>query len=142
MRYSERLGTPQPSGAGYTVDCYFERAARFRPGDSTVRLLYGNYLAKIGRPREALIQMQAAEKLIIENANLHYNMGLVYMTLKDYDKALRHAHRAYQLGWQLPGLRNMLQRAGKWQEPSKEESATVEAPATTAEPESKPSAPN
>src|SRR6185295_1715921 len=111
--------------------CYFDRAVRFRPEDGVVRMIYANYLANQKKPTEALAQMQAAEKLLVENANLHYNMGLIYLSLKDYDKALHHAHRAYALGWQLPGLRNMLQKAGRWQEPQKEESATAEAPAKT-----------
>jgi tetratricopeptide (TPR) repeat protein len=137
-RLSERLKTWQPAGAVYPVPCYFERAARFRPDDSFVRLLYGNYLAKIGKPREALGQLHIAEKLMVENANLHYNLGLIYLSLKDYDRALQYAHRAYKLGWQLPGLRNMLQRAGKWQDPRSEEAGIVDAPAPASAPEVKP----
>ena len=44
-------------------------------------------------------------------------MGLLYTDLKRYDDALRHAHRAYALGFPLPGLQRKLARAGKWRDP-------------------------
>jgi hypothetical protein len=37
--------------------------------------------------------------------------------MKQFDKSLESAHRAYALGFPLPGLREKLKRAGKWQEP-------------------------
>jgi len=43
-------------------------------------------------------------------------MGLIYFDLKDYDKALSFAHRAYGSGFPLPGLRDKLKKVGKWQE--------------------------
>jgi tetratricopeptide (TPR) repeat protein len=116
-RLSEKLKTEQPPQARYTVTCYYERAVRFRPDDGTVRMLYAVYLAKRGKAAEAVQHLKVAEEVVGENANLHYNMGLAYLDLKDYDRALAHAHRAYALGFPLPGLRNRLQRAGKWREP-------------------------
>ena len=120
LRSMERLGarlkTNRPHQATYTVSCYFERAIQFRPNDATVRMLYANYLVKQGHAEAALQHMKAAEEAIGDNANLHYNMGLAYLDLKDYDNALKHAHRAYQLGFPLPGLRNRLERAGKWRD--------------------------
>ena len=68
---------------------------------------------------EAVAQLEEAEKLIGENANIHYNMGLAYFDLGKFEASLRHAHRAYALGFPLEGLRNRLKRAGKWQAPKR-----------------------
>jgi tetratricopeptide (TPR) repeat protein len=115
-RLAERDHSRQPQGAGYTVECYFKRAIRFRPEDATARMVYGSFLARQKKYPEAIEQLKAAEQSSDENANLHYNLGLVYFEVGKFDSALQHAHRAYQLGFELPGLRNKLKRAGKWKE--------------------------
>jgi tetratricopeptide (TPR) repeat protein len=56
-----------------------------------------------------------AAKLGEDTANMHYNIGLAYFELRDYDKALAHAKKAYEQGFTLPGLRDKLTQAGKWQ---------------------------
>lgn len=117
VKLSEREKTDKPIGALYTISCYFERAIRFRPEDSTARVLYGAYLSKKGRYSEALAQLQVAEENAEDNSNVHYNIGLIYFDLKNYDKSLAHAHRAYSLGFPLMGLKQKLQRSGKWKDP-------------------------
>lgn len=101
----------------YSVSCWFSRAVRFQPSDPTPRLLFGIYLARRGERSKAIEQFEEARDLAGEaDANLHYNLGLVYFDVKDYAKSLQHAQKAYALGFPLPGLKNKLQRAGKWQE--------------------------
>ena len=117
-RLSEREKLARPKGAKYSVGCYFNRALRFRDDDAMVRMIYAAYLSKNGDRKEALVQLEAAGRLETDNANILYNTGLVYFDLKDYDKALDYAHRAYALGFPLPGLREKLKRSGKWTEPS------------------------
>jgi tetratricopeptide (TPR) repeat protein len=131
-RLAARVKNDRPHQANYTITCYYERAVRFRPDDGVVRMLYANFLAKRGNPEAAIKHMEAAEKSLQPNANLYYNMGLVYTDLKQYDRALENAHKAYQLGFTLPGLKNKLQQAGKWREPSVGAAGTVEAPASQA----------
>lgn len=105
----------QPPGAKYSVECYFDRAIRFKPRDGIVRMLYGNYLLKLkGRSDEAMEQYHEAVKLQPENANINYNLGLLYLKKKDYGQSIIYAKKAYELGFPLPGLRNKLKRAGKW----------------------------
>lgn len=118
IKLGEKEKTNRPIGAGFSVFCYLDRAIRFRPEDATVRMIAATYLAKRGKHEEALKHLETAQQHGGENANLHYNIGLTYFELKRYDAALTHAHKAYRLGFQLPGLRNKLQRVGKWQEPS------------------------
>jgi len=108
------LNTDRPPGAHYTVACYFDRAIRFAPDDPMVRLIYGTYLSRIGKPRDAIKELEVARSFDEDNANIHYNLGLLYLDLKDYPKAREHAERAYALGFTLPGLRKRLEEAGQW----------------------------
>lgn len=114
VRLGEKQKQSIPRGARYSVECYLYRAVKFRPDDGMVKLIYANYLGRIGRSSEAIKYLQEIEELGEENANVYYNMGLIYLDVKDYEKALLYARRAYQLGFPLPGLRNRLEKIGKW----------------------------
>jgi tetratricopeptide (TPR) repeat protein len=116
MKLGEREKTERPRGARYTVACYFARAVRFAPDDGAVRVLYGIYLLKLGKKKEAVEQLQAAQELVGDDRNVHYNLGLAYFDMKDFDRALLHAKKAYELGFPLPGLRDKLKQAGKWRD--------------------------
>lgn len=116
MRLGEKLKSPQPAKAAHSVECYFERALRFRPDDSTARMIYATFLAKYGRGPEAIKQLEIATAAAGDNAYTHYNIGLIYFDIKDYDQALAQAHRAYGLGFVQPQLRDQLKNAGKWKE--------------------------
>jgi len=110
--------TQRPAGArGYTIDCYFERAMRFAGDDGVVRIIYGIYLFRTGKKQESATVLEEARRFEPANSNLEYNLGLVYLDLTNYPKALESAHKAYALGAQLPGLRNKLKAAGVWKEP-------------------------
>ncbi len=113
-RLALREKVTKPPGAKYSVECYFDRGMRFRPGDGVVRMLYANYLLKLKRTKDALEQYQEAVRLQPENANINYNVALLYLKVKNYEQSVVHAKKAYGLGFPLPGLRNKLKRAGKW----------------------------
>ncbi len=115
MKWGEKKRTDTPKDAHWPIWCYFDRATRFQPEDAQVRLLYGIYLQKNGRYSESLEQLRIAESFAGENANILYNIGLVYLDLNNSEKALEYAHRAYRLGFPLEGLRNRLKRLGKWE---------------------------
>lgn len=100
----------------YTVDCWFERAIAFVPTDPQVRLIYGIFLARIGKRDAAVTQYTMALQLGGNMPEAHYNLGLVYTDLGKYEVANEHAVRAYELGYPLPGLRNRLIAAGVWKE--------------------------
>jgi hypothetical protein len=38
-----REKTLKPQGAQFSIECFFDRALRFKPNDATVRLVYANY---------------------------------------------------------------------------------------------------
>jgi tetratricopeptide (TPR) repeat protein len=114
IRLGERDKTRQPGGAEFTVECYLQRAVTFRPDDMTVRRLRGIYYAMEGRYQAAIDDFNTVLKRDPDNANAHYNLGLAYYNTKQYDLAVKEAKRARELGFTLPGLKKMLESAGKW----------------------------
>ncbi len=113
-RYSQRVGQTRIPGAHYPVECYFDRAIRFTPDDPQVRVLYGFYLMKQKRVKEARTQLSAAEGAGHDDPQVAYNLGLAYLELGDYDRSVIFAKKAYAGGISFPGLRNRLTAAGKW----------------------------
>lgn len=109
-----REKSSKPLHSRFTIECWFDRAIEWRPQDGIVRMIFGNYLSHVKRRNEALQQYLKAEELLKNNTNLFYNMGLLHFNMKDYDKSLEYAKKAYSGGFPLPGLRNMLVKAGKW----------------------------
>jgi tetratricopeptide (TPR) repeat protein len=106
----------KPHGARYTIECYFDRALRYRPDDARVHALYGSYLLALGQTASALEQLEQAARLEPDNATAHYNLGLLYVKTKDYEKARASAQKAYSMGFPLPGLKKQLAAAGEWRE--------------------------
>jgi len=107
-----------PPGEGLnpreTAEYWFDRAIKFAPYDGTVKLLYGIHKQKMGDYDEALRLYKEAEALLPNSADVQYDLGLLYVHFKKYEKALEHARKAYSLGYPLPGLRNILKRKGAW----------------------------
>lgn len=118
VRLGEKQNMSKPIGAKYSVECYLHRAYRFRSDDAMVKMIYANFLARNKRGAEAIKLLDEVIDLGEENANLYYNMGLIYLDLKQYDKSLKYAHQAYQMGFPLSGLRDRLKKAKKWSEPT------------------------
>lgn len=116
VKLGVRDKTQRPGGASYSIECYFERALRFRPNDGMARMIYANFLSSAGKHAEALKQLEAAEEVAAGNGNMQYNLGLAYFETKNYEKSLAAAHQAYQLGFNLPGLKGKLVKAGKWRD--------------------------
>lgn len=141
-----RLGlrdkTAKPAGAHYSVDCYFQRAIRFKPDDATARSVYASYLLAGGKTDAALEQLAEAARLSPEQATIHYNLGLMYVKKKDYTKARAHAKTAYEQGFPLQGLKNKLVAAGQWRDVAlKERPAKAKAPEPAAGTEPETAAP-
>jgi tetratricopeptide (TPR) repeat protein len=116
VRLSLRERTPRPPGVSLNVECYLVRALEFRAEDPEVEKIYGGYLARLGRHKEALQHFKVAESLAPGDAFIAYNLGLVYIELKDFEQARAYAKKAYGGGIELPGLRDRLARAGELRE--------------------------
>lgn len=117
-------GSGVPPEAKWTADCYFQRAIGFKPRDGVVRMLYGIYLAKAGRPDDALSQYRVALELIPNSAELHNNIALLQIDRRDFDSARHHALRADELGFPLAGARGKLERLGEWRGASSKQAET------------------
>jgi hypothetical protein len=108
---------PNHPRALHTAECYFERAIAFVPADGAARALFGAYLLSLGRDDDAIEQLQAAVRVQPGNAAAWYNLGLAQVRRKEWPAALDAAHKAYGLGFPLPGLRQKLKAAREWRDP-------------------------
>lgn len=117
-RLGEKEKTLKPKNSTYTIECWFQRAIQFRPDDSIVRMIYSTFLNKQGRAQDANAQLAVATNYAKDSAFTHYNIGLHYFDLKNYDKALIQAQKAIEMGLPQTDLRDQLQRVGKWTDPA------------------------
>ncbi len=103
-----------PNDPKYTVDCYFDRAIRFRPKNATTHMLYAIHLHKVKNYVKAEKEYLISESLNPDDPEIHYNMGLFYYDRKQYKKAKYHAKKAYAKHYPLPGLKNKLKKINAW----------------------------
>ena len=96
------------------ADDWFEKATKLNPNAAPTFLLHGMHLHRKQQLPDAVKAYQRAVELAPNSVDAHYNLGLALVELKQYDLANQHAQRSYQLGAYLPGLRNKLQQAGRW----------------------------
>lgn len=117
QKLAEREKTDKPKDAQWSVACYFDRAIRYQPNDVIVKMLYAEYLIKNSRLDEATRQLDETLRLAGDNPFTHFNIGLVFLDMKNYERALTQAHQAMQLGLLRPELKERLLAVGKWVEP-------------------------
>lgn len=95
-------------------ECYLQRAERYRPDQEHIPLLHGIYLYRIEKYKESEIQYKKAIAINPDNAESHYNIGLLLMKMKRPNDALEHAQKAYALKYPLNSLKQQLIEAGVW----------------------------
>ncbi len=98
------------------VECYYEMALRFAPDDAVVRMLYARFLAARARKPEAIIQVEEALRQSDGNPLTERNAGLVYIEMKEFQRA---RELAYSLQRKYPGedvLPKALVGANEWRE--------------------------
>ena len=117
MNLRAKMKVELPTGAPFTFECYFIRAVTFRPDDAIARIIYAKYLAANGRKADAMQHLVVAADQAKDNAFTQYNIGLVYLELGAFDKALIQAHRAMALDFGRLELKQKLVAAGKWVDP-------------------------
>jgi Flp pilus assembly protein TadD len=109
-RLHRRENKEQLPGGDYSISCWFERARRMNSADAMVPLIHGIHLYHLKQYDAAEREMLQAERLAPESAEVHYNLGLLYVRLGNYPAAQQHADKAYAQGFPLPGLREQLAR--------------------------------
>jgi tetratricopeptide (TPR) repeat protein len=112
LRRKEANGTLRKNNDNnhYSARCYFERAKTFSPKDSVVLALYGIHMHRSLKYSAAEQQYLAALRLVTINPEVNYNLGLLYVDMKNYPQAQKQADLAYSQGFPLPGLKNKLQK--------------------------------
>ena len=117
VRYAEKSKTDAPPQMWYPVECWFDRAIRFKADDHIVRMLYADFLIKRSRHEEAIRQLDAALFYADPQSPITpYNVGFLYFEMKRYDKALLYAQRAQAMGFANQELRQRLEAVGQWSE--------------------------
>jgi len=96
------------------AECYLQRAIKFSPEDGTTRMLYANLLQRTGHKKSALKQYEKALALKPKGVQVKYNLALLLVDLKKYERAKGYATDLYAKGFPLPGLKNKLKKAGYW----------------------------
>jgi len=138
LRVAPRYRGGLMPGAKLPNECFFERAVRAFPDDSTAWLMYARYQFLMGKEGQALTMLNKAIELSPEDPTINYNLGLLLARQKKYDEALPYAQKAYAQNFPLPGLKQNLTKAGKWVEPppapAGEKADTTEKPAEPAAP--------
>lgn len=114
--YERKRGPAAVKEMGFSTQCWFERAVAYRSNDPIVRVVVASELIKRGQKDEAREHVKVAEDFAKDNGAISYNLGLLYFELGDYERSMSFAKQAYDLGLNLPGLRQKLTKAGKWKE--------------------------
>lgn len=117
-RLAEKGKADPPKMGTLTVECWYERALRFRTDDPVVRMLYSDFLIRHKRVNEALAQLDYVVSKPQDNPVTGYNAGRLYLLAQAYDKALAQAHRAMAEGLKRTDLQDGLKAVGKWREPA------------------------
>lgn len=118
INVTTRAKADRLQGMEWPMECYFDRAMRFRPDDSVVRSLYGQWLYGRNRPQDAERQLARAIELAEENAFSQFNIGLIYFQNGRHELALQQAHRALAMGFPRQELVESLKRVNAWREPA------------------------
>jgi tetratricopeptide (TPR) repeat protein len=98
------------------TDCYLLHAREFAPDDYDVVFASAFYHQRKHQRDRARVEYEEALRLNPDLTEAHYNLGLLFAEMSNYDKAREHAIAAYERGYPLPGLRKQLERAGQWKE--------------------------
>ncbi|HEY5800079.1 MAG TPA: tetratricopeptide repeat protein [Burkholderiaceae bacterium] len=117
LRIAPRYQKGAIPGLVRPLECWFERAVRFAPDDAAMWGFYARYNFMFGNDKQGTEMLVKALELDPDNPSFNYNYGLALTKVKKYDEALKYAHKAYVLGFPLPGLKQKLTNAGKWVEP-------------------------
>ena len=95
-------------------ECYLQRAIAFSPQDPAPHSLFGYYLTKLKKYKQAEKHYLKALELSPNNSKLNYSYSLFLIKLKRYNEALKYAKTAYQKGRPPEGLKRKLIKLNVW----------------------------
>ena len=120
---------------GEKAECYLQRAIGFSPNDPTLHPLLAFLLHRLNHQKQAIPAYREAIKANPNDVMLKYNMGLALVDLSRYAEARTVAKEVYSTDFPLPGLKNRLVAAGKWDVTSGKTDDNAEAEAALSEEE-------
>ncbi len=109
-----QVGNEHPEGSTYSVICWFQRGAAWRPADGMVRLALGIHLQRVGKTEDAIKHTEAALRLEPGNARIQHQLGLLYLGAGDLDNAQHYAREAFAGGYTDSSLIDELKKKGRW----------------------------
>ena len=93
---------------------WLQKAIERNPEAAQSYVVQAMHLHRKNKLDAAVKVYKRAIELAPNSVNAHYNLGLAYADLKQYDLANLHAQKSLALGANLPGLRARLEKVGKW----------------------------
>lgn len=113
-RAEQPMYAKKQSALPNSADCYFERAFKvFGNQQPQTWMLWGLHKYRQQDYQTAINYYNKAVELGLSGAEINYNLGLAYFRAEQYGKAKQHADIAYELGYSLPGLKNLLNSVTK-----------------------------
>jgi tetratricopeptide (TPR) repeat protein len=112
--YERKLGPVAVKEMGFSTKCWFDRAISFRSNDANARIVIAAEFIRRKQIAEATEHVRVAEKFADRGPLTVYNLGLLNFEIGDYDRALSYAKEAQGMGVDLPGLRQKLEKVGRW----------------------------
>lgn len=97
-----------------TAESWYQKAIARNPGAAQSYVVLALHLHRKKKLDEAVKIYKQAIELAPNSINAHYNLGLAYADLQQYELANLHAQKSYSLGVTLLGLRSRLEKVGKW----------------------------
>ncbi len=107
------------------IECYYERALRFRADDVVVRMFYAQFLFKRKRTPEALSHLEEVVRRADNNPLTLKNVGLILLEMKEFERAIEMVKKLDELQSGDSQLRNALIAAKKLPEATTENATTV-----------------
>lgn len=96
------------------MECYFNRAIRFSPKDSSTRMLQAMFYHQERMLEESEAAYEAALSLAPEDLQIMYNFALLLVEKKQYGRAKSLAETVYAREFPFPGLQRKLKDVGHW----------------------------
>ena len=93
-------------------ECYLKRSINYKAEEYETYSLYGYYLHKRKKYKQAEVQYQRSFKKNRRSTEARYNYALMLIELKRYEDARKQAKLAYKYGYPLQGLKRKLKKLG------------------------------
>ena len=92
----------------FEPDCFFKKAIRLYPKQGETYKVWAMHLHRSEKYQEAVDALKMAMKNGDTGPDVHYQLGMSYLSLGNEAAAKKHARKAYATNYPLQGLKNRL----------------------------------